>query len=221
MPTMKFTVMEEELITFKKRRYVRAMVARAVEAGELRKLFKCELCAKRCNTQAHHVDYGQPFKVIWLCCVCHGRVHKKDHMLNPINNPQTPLPACLDQYKSICVTFSVPVENFIAMKRESERLKTPISTLLRREAMGKFPVDSKQLEFDLGEEKNGSPQVLENARVCSMGKDEGVLLQPKSPVLQKVRRKGYNSVSGLEREFRELPRGHGADAGELQRAFAR
>ena len=220
MPTMKFTIQEEELITFKKRRYVRAMVTRAIEAGEIRKTFRCELCGKRCNTQAHHVDYGQPFKLVWVCYSCHGKVHKKDHMLNPNNNPQTPLPACLDQYKTVSVTFSVPVENFIVMKREAERLKTTLSVLWQKEALGKFPVASNQLEFDLGEESNGSPQVLKDTGVCSLGKDEGMLLQSEGTVLQKVRRKGYNCMSGMEAEFRNLSGRDGADTRHLQRACA-
>lgn len=197
MSRIRFTIKEEELITFKKRRYVRAMVARAVSSGEMRKPYTCELCRKRCNTQAHHVDYGQPYKVIWLCASCHGHVHTKDHTLNPNNNAQSPLPACLDQYKTVSVTFSVPVENFIAMKREADRLNTQISTIMRKEALGKFPIDTNQLQFDLGDQEDDKPQIVTNKGVCSLAENESVLPKSKSTVLQKIRRKRDNGMQGV------------------------
>lgn len=150
----KFTINEMELLNFKKRRYVRALLANAVASGKVRKLPSCELCRTRCNTQAHHVDYGRPLKVLWLCAKCHGIAHTKGHMLNPANNKQSALPACLDHYKKVSVSFSVPVETFIAIKREADRLQTPISSLMAKEVLGKYQIQSNQLEFELGKNDN-------------------------------------------------------------------
>lgn len=38
------------------------------------------------------------------------------------------------------------------MKREADRLQTPISSIMTKEALGKFPIESDQLELELGED---------------------------------------------------------------------
>ena len=52
-------------------------VNRAIEKGILKKPIKCELCGEKTELYAHHTDYSQPLKVIFLCDKCHKIEHKK------------------------------------------------------------------------------------------------------------------------------------------------
>lgn len=63
----------------------RRSVLRAIKAGQLVRPPICELCGTHKDDprlvlargyhyqaiQAHHLDYGQPLKVMWLCIPCH------------------------------------------------------------------------------------------------------------------------------------------------------
>ena len=51
----------------------REMVHYAVKTGKLIKPDKCK-CGKT-PVYAHHKDYNQPLKVVWLCKKCHLDVH--------------------------------------------------------------------------------------------------------------------------------------------------
>jgi hypothetical protein len=211
MKTLKFTVKEEELINFKRRRYVRSFVARAVASGKLQKKASCELCSERCCTQAHHTDYGQPLKVVWLCRKCHGLVHTKDHPLNPDNNPQTPLPDSFSRYKRVSVSFTLPIANYIALQREADKMQKPLSSLVRDEALKKYPVDSGQLEFQFTEDQNDQPSQVENERIQSLAKDEVLLPKPKSTLLPKVRGKRNLNLQGVDGGLLKLPSRYGTN----------
>lgn len=52
-------------------------VARLVKNGELKKPEKCSGCNCRAVLHAHHEDYEKPNYVIWLCKLCHAKVHRK------------------------------------------------------------------------------------------------------------------------------------------------
>ena len=47
---------------------------RAAKGGDK---MKCELCGEKTELYAHHTDYSQPLKVIFLCDKCHKIEHKK------------------------------------------------------------------------------------------------------------------------------------------------
>ncbi len=50
----------------------------AVASGKLLKPKVCSQCGSRDRTiQAHHLDYSDPFDIVWLCTVCHGKEHRK------------------------------------------------------------------------------------------------------------------------------------------------
>lgn len=36
----------------------------------------CQKCGEE-KTHGHHPDYSEPLKVVWLCPLCHKKVHKK------------------------------------------------------------------------------------------------------------------------------------------------
>lgn len=218
---IKFTVTEKELIEYKKRRRVRSLVTAAINRGELTRPVVCELC-KQCNgrIEAHHSDYGKPLDVVWLCIPCHKKAHQSDSPMNPKNVPQTPMPDIVDKYKRVCITFEVPVENFIALKREADRQNKTMTEILREKTLTSYPVETNQLEFTFKEKANDDPQHVQHERISGMEESQELLLQSESPVLQKVRSKRNLNLQGMERKLPAIPFGHGANAGRLHRACA-
>ncbi len=37
----------------------------------------CQGCGIECKTNAHHPNYTNPFRIIWLCNSCHKKIHGK------------------------------------------------------------------------------------------------------------------------------------------------
>lgn len=46
-----------------------------IKRGHLKRK-PCQECGRK--AQAHHPDYGNPRRVIWLCCTCHIRHHRTE-----------------------------------------------------------------------------------------------------------------------------------------------
>lgn len=56
----------------------RDAVRYAVTTGKIVKPQECPACgASDKRIDAHHEDYSKPLDVVWLCSICHGRVHRK------------------------------------------------------------------------------------------------------------------------------------------------
>lgn len=54
----------------------REAVKYAVRVGKLKKPDHCSFCAvKPTKIEGHHTDYSKKLEVIWLCGVCHMRLH--------------------------------------------------------------------------------------------------------------------------------------------------
>ena len=220
MTVHEFTIKEVELINFKKRCYVRRLAARALEKGELVRPKTCELCCSEGKMEAHHIDYGRPLAVTWLCKKCHCKAHTDTHPLNPENNPQTPMPYLVDEYKKVTVTFELPIKHYLALHAESERTKKPIGTIMRQQAESAFPVYDPQLKFKLEEKEHDEPQDVEYQRVQGLETNEGLREQPKCAILQEVRRSRNYNMQGLEQQLFPIPSGHGSHARRLQRSVA-
>ena len=148
METRKFIVRNSEFVEFKQKNLARRLVAKALRAGQITRSEVCELCDKKDRTNAHHVDYGQPLKIMWLCSHCHGLAHRRLHPLNPKNNPQSPNPILWDKVDTIPICLTIPVKNFIALRKLSEESGIPFSRLIRGNILKDFPVEDDQMEFD-------------------------------------------------------------------------
>lgn len=49
---------------------------RLVQQGLLRRPERCESCGEEsARIEAHHLDYSDPMKVVWLCTFCHKDAH--------------------------------------------------------------------------------------------------------------------------------------------------
>lgn len=201
MKTAEFTINQKELIEFKKRRYVRAIVSNALEKGFLKRPGACDLCASDCRPNAHHVDYGNPLRVIWLCRDCHGLVHRKEHALNPKNNPQTPLPSCVQKYDKVPVTFMLPVRNFLNLHAQSKKIGKSIAEMVREEILKKFPVQNQQLEFNFEDNKDGISQSINDKRIQVLAENQRILQQPKREQLSKLWSERNKNVQRMAREL--------------------
>jgi hypothetical protein len=105
METLKFKISEDQLVDYKRKTIARRMTAKAVKEGKLIKPSCCDLCKIPYMTVAHHVDYGKPMEIIWLCNECHGRVHRKCHPMNPNNSCQTFIPTVWEERESVHVSL--------------------------------------------------------------------------------------------------------------------
>ena len=218
MSIHEFSIKEEELIQFKKRRYVRQMTESAIRRGELSRSTTCDLCdAKDCEIDAHHVDYGKPLEIIWVCSICHGKVHRKNHKLNPENNKQTPLPEVCKKYEEVTVTFTIPIRNYLALKEQAETRNISMSKLVRELTINKCPARSKQLEFDFKEGIHDKPSNVIQPGIQSLAKNEIVLQQPERTQLSEIWRQGDFSLLRMEAEFLPIFGGYGENAAKLQR----
>lgn len=218
--TMEFTVKEQEVLAFKRRKYARMLLNKAVGKGEILRPENCESCGVMDRLHGHHKNYGQPYEVNWLCPKCHGLVHRAGHPLNPDCNTQTPMPNCVSMYRSVTVAFTLSVENFIALRREAEKQKLPVSILIQALALKTYPILSNQLEFEFKEKAYDQPQILSHARISSLASDAGLREQPKRPVLQKVRRRRNLNISRMDGQLSSVYARLGSNAGSMQRPYA-
>jgi len=49
----------------------------AVENKKIKKPKRCSMCNRETKIQGHHEDYYKPLEVIWVCQICHKKLHKK------------------------------------------------------------------------------------------------------------------------------------------------
>ena len=220
MISHKYKITEEEFNEFKKKRNARLAVTRAILSRNLVRSNCCEMCENNTKTNAHHVDYGNPLKVIWLCNKCHGKAHTKHHPLNPRNNKQTPCPYVFDSNDSVVVSFSLPVKHFIALKEDAKSKNKPFSHVVRQHIKKAYPIESNQLEFNFEENKNDHSQDAQHKNIQSMGKNEIVLPKQKSSILPSIRRKGDFNMSRVDSKLFELPDGYERDSRTMQQSVA-
>jgi hypothetical protein len=51
-------------------------IYRAIENGDIQRSNTCQICGEQNKkTEAHHNDYEQTKKVLWLCPICHRNYH--------------------------------------------------------------------------------------------------------------------------------------------------
>ena len=58
------------------KRQAHQAVANALKNKVIKRPNKCEKCKKKVYVIAHHENYKKPLEVVWLCDVCHMRLHK-------------------------------------------------------------------------------------------------------------------------------------------------
>lgn len=210
-----YTVSQKELIAFKKRRYSRLVARNAVLRGEIVPDEICHLCRNKTKLQAHHVDYGKPLDLLWLCQSCHGKVHCREHPLNPNNNPQSPMPHVCERYDAVTVTFNIPLKNFLALKAQADEQGKTIAKFMREQVIESCPLQDPQLEFKFEEIKNDKPRKVQDERVRILAEDQDLLQQPERTSLPKIWGARNKSVPRVGEKFFNIPKGRGRDTARL------
>jgi hypothetical protein len=212
---IEFKIDKEAIAQFKKRRLIRAMVNNAIRKGEIVRPDKCDLCQlNEGGIDAHHKDYGRPFDIVWLCCVCHGLVHRKSHELNPNNNIQTPLPRVCDQNSHVTISFTLPVANFLALKQDAIKQGKSISKVIREQTVSRYIVNNDQLEFNF-EARNDNTLNEKIERIRHLETDETIYEQPKFFILQKIPEVRGDGMRRMEGIIQQIPFGYGSDTRRL------
>ncbi|PWU06772.1 MAG: hypothetical protein C5B43_01280 [Verrucomicrobia bacterium] len=219
MKIHEYTVREEEIIAFKKKRYANVLLNRAVSKGELERPSHCQNCKNRAAIQGHHHDYGKPYDVTWLCSKCHAKAHAPDHPLNPKNCKQTPMPSIYDQYNRVMISFNLPTEEFIALQREADIQKKTVSQVMQELISKNYPIQKNQLEINLEESNHDNTQSVIHKGIQGIQEDEGRMLQLECAQLQKIRSEGNTSLHRVDGIVFELFARHGKHAEPLQRNF--
>ena len=200
-PLSKYKIHDDECLEFKRKSAARREVATALKEGKIQKPSQCDLCILEiAKLEAHHVDYGKPLSVYWLCNTCHGVVHKKNHPLNPNNHSQTPTSISWRRDENQIVSFSLPFENFILIKKLAEELKVTIPKFLRGVILKQFPVEDEQINFDFKTKRNhDNTQDDQIQGAQNLDQNQDALLQQKRQKLQELRRARHCDVSGVEK----------------------
>ena len=216
--TVQYDIKYDDVIEFKRRKQARHAVHRAIRAKTLIKPACCDLCGQESKTDAHHIDYGKPLDVKWLCRTCHGIAHTEGHEWNPDCNEQTgkeDIDLTSDDF--IRVNFSIPAKEYLQLMMECEERKITLACRLRQVLMEKVRVEDDSLNLNL-EDDNDESQHAQHARVSGMEPNEAGLPEPKVKPLSEPRSEGNIDMSRVDRRLWPLLQGNGANARELQRA---
>lgn len=206
-----YTIKASQIVEIKRRRYARLIVSRALRNGDLTKGECCDLCSKqRSDIQAHHVDYGAPLRVMWLCQKCHGLAHRKGHPLNPACHPQTPMPAAMPN-DTVVVTSQVPIAHFLAIKKEAQKQKKTVSALLREHIVSSYEIESNQLRLPFMEEYDNT-QTKPVEGISGLVENENILHKSEVPRVQKVRSERPDGMRRVEQKLFPFFERHGSDA---------
>lgn len=208
-----------EHIDYKRKRIARLELTRAIKRGDLTRSPTCDLCIKQAHTQGHHVDYGQPLIVKWLCDACHGYAHRKEHPLNPINNQQTKLNLEWEEGDSVTVSFIVPFKSFLYLKNLAVNKNLAVSELIRELIMVSFPNEDEQPELNYGEIYD-HPQNDAQQRISGVETNEEVVLEQELSSLQIVWSQRGDNLPRMDQRLQQVLCGDGASPRKLQRARA-
>lgn len=212
---MDILISTKQVLDVKRRRYARNMASKAIKQGKLKRSQCCESCNEiKSDIECHHIDYGKPLEVIWLCRTCHGRAHRKNSKLNPNNNKQTAVPYIHDKHEKIQVSFMIPIANFIYMKELARKQGKPVSKIVESQVLKSFPVQSNQLEFNF-EVKNDFAQYVADKRIRGMAKNEKKRNESQIQFIQEIRSDRDHDMSRVGELFPLLP-GYASNAGKLQ-----
>lgn len=73
----------------------RSFINKLVSRGEMTRL-PCAKCGEA-RVQGHHPDCGDPYRVIWLCKLCHRELHREEKVKSTardqVRGQTTPVPS--------------------------------------------------------------------------------------------------------------------------------
>lgn len=217
MKTLNHTVQYSDVLEYKKRRIARRVLQNAIKEDKIHAANCCEVCGKKAKTFGHHTDYGQPLKITWVCHGCHYEVHKANHPLNPDNVPQTHVDLSIHESDKILVSFSLPIENFILIKRIAAKKGVAFSKVLRDSVLKDHPVQNAKSVFNQRRNKENKDELEQSVseRVQVLEYDEKRVHKQKPQKVFSVRTKGSNVVQRVEL-FSNVSTRHGPNAAGMR-----
>ena len=80
----------DELWKEEQRERCRYLTNLLIRKGELKRPTNCKLCKSEKRLDCHHLNYGDPKDVIFVCKCCHQKIHNSStSRYNPLNRKQT------------------------------------------------------------------------------------------------------------------------------------
>ena len=76
-----------EAFTLRQRKYIsihkvehcaRTKANQAIKSGKIARKSSCEKCGSATRLHKHHSDYSRPLEVVWLCPMCHNKIHRME-----------------------------------------------------------------------------------------------------------------------------------------------
>lgn len=215
MPTKRYTINETDLVDYKRKHLARKTLTQMLKKGEIVRGTCCELCKANDKTEGHHLDYGKPREVMWLCKPCHGIVHHHDHALNPRNIPQTTTAEVWAHDDYVTVSVKVPVENFILIKKMAERRHSNVSKLVRGCVLKEYAVDEKHIDFTIFERQKHESDSRTSQRVSVLEHDQKRLHEQKSQKIWPLWVQGFDLGERMGR-FSDVLYRYGANASQMR-----
>lgn len=197
MKTIKYTVDNDEFYYYKLRQHAWHKVEAAEKNGTLVRPSSCEMCLCEEKVEAHHVDYGKPLEVKWLCGICHQRAHYAKSPLNPANNPQTFLNLPAEKKSHARIVLEIPMENYLSLKEQCKKEKRQVKAALKSYVVRTHPAKTK-IDY---EAHNDDPQPQYIPGIPSLVAYDSKLQEPKLSRIQEPRGEGDNSVFAVERFY--------------------
>lgn len=75
--TKGYKIRADQQKLFPEKRIAREKLKSEVRSGRMKRPELCQICGKKgTRIEAHHHDYLKPLEVVWLCALCHRRVHR-------------------------------------------------------------------------------------------------------------------------------------------------
>ena len=212
--TVQYNVKYDDVIEYKRRKSARLALHRALWAKKVVKPECCDLCQESNKSlDGHHIDYGKPLDVKWLCKKCHGIAHSEGHAWNPDCNEQTNIDeVCLNKDDFIRVNFTIPVDQYLALMMECDKKNISVACRLRQILIENDSLNETMRTID------DEPQHEEYSRVQSLEPNETGVSKSKVKPLSKSRCERSEHLQGMEGGLWPILSGNGANARELQRA---
>jgi hypothetical protein len=197
MKTIKYTIANDEFYFYKLRMYAWDKTKDAIKHGKLVRPNTCEMCLCEEKVEAHHVDYGRPLDVKWLCGICHERAHYAKSPLNPDNNQQTIVELPKKKKRTATILVQIPMENYLVLKDQCDKEKRQVKSAIKSCVVRMNPAVTK-IDYEGDHDYTLTQYVPGVSGVVAYDTE---LQEPKLSRIQEPRGEGHNGVFSMDRFY--------------------
>lgn len=191
---MNYVINQQEFYQYKQKIHARRELNKAVREGNILRPERCESCACRGRIEGHHVDYGRPLDVVWLCKSCHKETMKCHHPLNHAKFVQTK-GVTLKMDDKLPITLTLSLDSFAMLKKVSEEREISMSKVIESLIRERYP-SSQQLMFNFEEHEKTINN--KDKELSDLSLDENRLHKQKQYRIQELRRKRDQDLSFMD-----------------------